>query len=502
MMSAMPALARRAAWLGAAVLLCAAIFSEGVHHADEHYQILEFAGWKLGITPADQLPWEFAERMRPALQPAMVVAVHRALAVLGEPDPFTVTMLMRMFAAALTFLAALLLLRGQLRACTGLRPGADPALSEERWLRLYLFLAFFLWFGVYCGVRFSSEGFSAALFAIGYAEIAHRREGATPWAALLSGALLGLAVVARLHMALMVAGLVAWCLFVARRRWAALVPIIAGGIIGFAAGAFIDRWFYGEWVLTAWNYIDLNLLQGKAASFGTQPWWHYFAALLERMVPPFSLLFLAPPLVLFALRRRDPLTWTVLPFLLAHMLIGHKEYRFMFPVLPLLPALVVGGLALMQERGWFRWPGAKGKRILRAAFLLVHVPMLAVVLIKPAQLEAGCYRALHGIAQPGDMLLYTHDERFRHSVPVWYTRPRGLGIAPLESLTEWPSGGRVFFASHAAHAAPPKGMQAEVIQSAYPEWLLRIGIGGWSDGANVCRIWEVQRPSDWEPVEH
>ena len=141
MMSPMPVLARRAAWLGAAALLCAVVFSEGVHHADEHYQILEFAGWKLGITPADQLPWEFAERMRPALQPAIVVAVHSALAVFGEPDPFMVAMLMRAFAAALSFLAALLLLRGQLRE--------SPALMEKGWLRLYLFLAFFLWFGVY-----------------------------------------------------------------------------------------------------------------------------------------------------------------------------------------------------------------------------------------------------------------------------------------------------------------------------------------------------------------
>lgn len=137
MINAMPGTARQAAWLGAVALLCTAVCSLGVHHADEHFQILEFAGWKLGITPEADLPWEFTERMRPALQPAMVVILHHALSLFGEPDPFTVAMLLRMLAAALSFIAALLLLRGQLRD--------NPAMREERWLWLYLFLAFFLW---------------------------------------------------------------------------------------------------------------------------------------------------------------------------------------------------------------------------------------------------------------------------------------------------------------------------------------------------------------------
>ncbi|HRD54257.1 MAG TPA: hypothetical protein PKY96_16585, partial [Flavobacteriales bacterium] len=378
---ALPPIARRASWQGGLLLLCAAVFSDGVHHADEHYQILEFAGWKLGITPADQLPWEFAERMRSALQPAIAVQVHRTLAQFVEPDPFVVALLLRMLTAMLTFLAAILLLRGQLRD--------NPALHENGWMKLYLFLAFFLWFGVYCGVRFSSEGFSAALFALGFAGLAHHRPEGRRWPLLFAGALLGLAVVARFQVALMVAGLLAWCLFIARMQWSALTLIVAGGLVGVGLGALIDRWFYGEWVLTAWNYIKLNVIQGKAAEFGTHPWWHYFAELFERAVPPFSLLYLVPPLVLFALRRRSALTWAVLPFLLGHMLIGHKEYRFLFPVLPLLPALVMGGLQAMEERGWFDWLTERAKLLLRTAFLAVHVPLLLVVLFKPAQDDIG-----------------------------------------------------------------------------------------------------------------
>ena len=486
MINVMPGTARQAAWLGAVALLCTAVCSLGVHHADEHFQILEFAGWKLGITPEADLPWEYAERMRPALQPAMVVILHHALSIFGEPDPFTVTMLMRMLTAALTFIAAVLLLRGQLRD--------NPAMREERWLGLYLFLAFFLWFAVYGGVRFSSEGFSAALFAIGFARIAHPGDGESPRAALLSGILIGLAVVARMQVVLMAAGLVAWCLFINRMRWPSLLAFLAGGLISVGAGALIDRWFYGEWVLTAWNYIDLNVLQEKASEFGTHPWWHYFTEIFNRAVPPFSLLFLVPPLAQFALRRRDALTWAVLPFLVGHMLVSHKEYRFLFPVLPLLPALVVSGMDAMSGRGWFNQMSDRSFRLLRGAFLVVHVPLLLVVLFKPAQDSAGFYRALHRVAQPGDLLVHQEADPFRKGTPIWYTRPGGLHIASAEDLTEWPKSGRVLYASSKPHGAPPEPQRATLLYSSLPSWLLRINIGGWADRTAVWRLWELQRP--------
>ena len=348
-------------------------------------------------------------------------------------------------------------------------------------------------------MRFSSEGFSTALFAIGYAGIAHRREGAGPWAALLSGALLGLAVVARLQMALMVAGLIAWCLFIARVRWSVLLNIMAGSVIGFGAGVLIDRWFYGEWVFTAWNYIDVNMMQGKAADFGTQPWWHYFAALFERMLPPFSLLFLAPPLLFFALRRREALTWTVLPFIVGHCLIAHKEFRFMFPVLPLLPPLVVGGLLAMDQRGWFNRISPGVTRFLRAAFLVAHVPALCIVLFKPAQDEAGFYRELYRLPQAGDTILHEDHDPYWQGIPVWYTRPKGVGIAPMNSLEAWPSSGRVFLARRKADANVPDPPFASLLYSSLPDWLLRIKIGGWVDRTAAWQIWELQKPTDWKP---
>lgn len=481
----LPPVARRAAWLGALALLLTAMFSQGVHHADEHFQILEFAGWKLGITPESDLPWEFSERMRPALQPAMVVAVHHVLSVLGEPDPFAVSMLLRLFTAVLTFIAALMLLRGWLLS--------EPRAADVGWLRFYLFLAFFLWFAVYCGVRFSSEGFSAALFAMGFAGIVFPRDPSTRWPLLLCGTLLGLSIVARLQMVLMAAGLLAWCFLIERMPWKRIMILLAGCISASSVGVLIDRWFYGEWVLTAGNYIDLNLLQGRASEFGTQPWWYYLTVLFERLVPPFSLLFLLPPLVFFALHPRHALTWTVMPFLVAHMLLPHKEYRFLFPLLPLLPLLVVGGLVAIDERGWLNGVGSRVSRIFRAAFVAVHVPLLLVVMFKPAQDDAGLYRELYHLTGPGDVLLHANDDPYRQVTPIWYTRPSGIRVEPIQDFAEWPSEGRVFFVAREKAPMLPPGTEATLLYSSLPEWLLRLNAGGWADRTAVWRIWQLDR---------
>lgn len=45
--------------------------SDGYYHADEHYQLIEFAGKILGTHQPEELAWEYNARLRPALQPTI-----------------------------------------------------------------------------------------------------------------------------------------------------------------------------------------------------------------------------------------------------------------------------------------------------------------------------------------------------------------------------------------------------------------------------------------------
>ncbi|HSW29364.1 MAG TPA: hypothetical protein VLH75_07700 [Longimicrobiales bacterium] len=48
----------------------------------------------------------------------------------------------------------------------------------------------------------------------------------------------------------------------------------------------MDAWFLGEGVLAPWNDFRVNLLEGKAACFGTSPWDVYLIRTPALMAPP------------------------------------------------------------------------------------------------------------------------------------------------------------------------------------------------------------------------
>ncbi|MBK8227870.1 MAG: hypothetical protein IPK70_11945 [Flavobacteriales bacterium] len=481
--SVLPSPVRRIAAPGALALVIAAIFSIGPFHADEHFQILEFAGWKLGITPATDLTWEFAARIRPALQPAIVVVVHRLLNAVGIDDPYGTALLLRLFTAALAWYGAVLLFNSRLRD--------DQALQNPRLQSTYAALAFLVWFGVFAAVRFSSEGLSAALFLIGFAQVAYGDgERSRSW--LLGGLLIGLASVVRVQMGFMAIGLAGWCLLVKRAAWPKLISFVAGVAVAQAIGLMTDRWFYGEWAFTAWNYFEQNIIAGKAASFGTEPWWWYFTQIAERAVPPFSIALIALPLLAFVFRRRDPIVWASLPFLLAHLAIGHKELRFLFPLIPFLPALVVLGAHAALERGWFKHFSDQWWSALRIVFIIVHAPLLLVVLFKPANEDAVLRKAIHDAANGPMILVHEGRQPFAQEHPVRFGRPQGLRFAARGD--GWPDESAFLLLTQEQSPVLPPGCVARECFASYPAWLKRFNIGGWADRTDRWVLWEVRRP--------
>ncbi|MFM8269732.1 MAG: hypothetical protein ACKN9V_06035, partial [Pseudomonadota bacterium] len=91
--------------LGLTCLLIAAFFSIGFHHFDEHFQILEFAGSRLGLSSSSDLPWEYQAQMRSSFQPSIVLLVHKILAIFQSKDPFLAALILRLLSAVLSWLA-------------------------------------------------------------------------------------------------------------------------------------------------------------------------------------------------------------------------------------------------------------------------------------------------------------------------------------------------------------------------------------------------------------
>ena len=407
--------------VGAAALLLVltAWNSTGHHQGDEYFQILEFAAYKLGITEIDELAWEYGERMRPALQPALAYALYQLLGGVGGVDPFVVAFLLRLLSAGLTLWVALLLYR---RYAAVVPDGLRPA---------FIALLLFHWCAYYNGVRFSSENWSGLAAVLGLLTYPIRSLGAkrqfTPAggkSAFYSGAYFGLAFLFRYQAGLLTAGFGLWLVFVHRVHWKEITRLVAGGLAVLLLAYPLTYWLYGEWTLPAYNYFAANLIEGRAAGYGTLPWYGYFELVVLRGIPPLGLLYLGGTLAYLWVYRRDPVTWMVGTFVLVHMLLARKDIRFLFPLIPLLPVLLAGaGSAVYTRYGPF-W----NRRWVRLATWLcfgVNAVLLLSVLARRADSGTGpaayIYRAFPTGAKltgPGARLFTAEG-----TTPRYYLRP-------------------------------------------------------------------------------
>lgn len=353
------------AWLLAvavAVHVAVAVLAVNPWHPDEHFQILEFAWARAGHAPLEALPWEFAARIRPALQPVLAMGVLGGLRAVGVTSPFAWILVLRLATLALA-LAVLLGVVG--RAA----PGLDPGPRRVLWLG-----AFLLWFAPLLLFRFTSENLAGILFVAALARLdgggggdgeaddgpggAGRSRGGLV-GDLLTGALLGLAFVVRFQMAFAVGAVLAWVALRgagAARRALALTAAAAGVV---AMATLVDAWFYGEPVLTPWRYFQVNLLEGTARSFGTSPWYAYLLWAPLWMAPPLGIVVAALVVAGMAARPASPWTWSLAAFVVGHSFVAHKELRFLFPLLYLVPVLYAWGAqrwgSVLSGRRWVRW---------------------------------------------------------------------------------------------------------------------------------------------------
>ncbi len=323
---------RRSLVILAVVTLVTAWFSVTFYFPDEHYQVLEFMGFKLGITPASALPWEFSARIRPWFQPSVYFLIAKALMALGVTDLFTITFVLR----ALTGLLSLTALALLARAISPTIEGEAEKRAFVRYLPLFGFLP-------YLFVRTSSETFSAAFFAAGLAMALERRSA--PRLA-LTGLLCGLAFESRYQTGLLGLGLFAWLAIVAREKPTGLTAFLGGGAVALALGLLADRWGYGAWVFPALGYVDVNLVQGVAAhQFGREPVFAYLYLLPAQIFFAITLVLMAAMVAMWLRNPRHAVTWVTLPFVLAHIAIAHKEARFLFPLAILAVSFPVLGFS-------------------------------------------------------------------------------------------------------------------------------------------------------------
>jgi phosphatidylinositol glycan class B len=496
-------------WMGLSLVfhVIASWYSVGHHSVDEYFQILEFLNYRRGGTPDYDLAVEFHEKMRPWMQPFLYAQLIRLMEALGIQSPFAWT-------AAMRFLTGLL----------GWAASVGLAIRAREWFRdspqaqkFCVYALALMWFLPALHVRPSSEGLTGSAFLVGLVLLTSAQLGVAQ--ALAGGALLGLSFEARFQTGFMIAGLLAW---MGWKAWAAraprqhvrpLIATVAGLALVIALGRWIDRWGYGEWVLSPLRYVDYNLLRGEVNRYGQSPPWDVFRMAFTESWPFLGLTLAIANVVAWIRHPRHPLTWSYVPFFLVHIAIAHKELRFFFPIAVGGPVLLTMALTSAGRPGQpmsFLNPG----RVMRPwigtptrwywRFLLINnFVALAALLMMPFARPVEFYRRVWDLIPAGtqrfEILFRGTDPYHLLGNPVYFYRPPALVTQRLEryeDLAPRLQSGETLWVFEPRFELPDEGRafarQCTPAVRSLPSWVVYLNFNGWLARAHAWTLFECK----------
>lgn len=180
-----------------------------------------------------------------------------------------------------------------------------------------------------------------------------------------------------------------------------LAPLALASI---GAACFIDSTMYHHfnqtsnftWVVLPWNFFKVNALQGIGTFYGSEPWHYYLSSTLlpalNLAFPGFvtslhALLFASGNVRMPELPRNVcvylwAVLWTVTVLSLG---VGHKEQRFMLPLLPIVMCFSAWGTDALfsastvpKGKPWF---GDRARKLFGIVYLGLNLGILAFLLL-------------------------------------------------------------------------------------------------------------------------
>ncbi len=356
--------------LAVVVYIITAINSKGYYHADEQYQIIEFAGIKLGTHTPHDLAWEYTSSIRSATMPTICYGLFSVFNLLHLTDPYTQTALLRIVMALLSLLAIHLFVRSS----------SSSILPPYR--TVYLLLSFFLWFIPFLNVRFSSESLSGISFLLAIALFQFQKE--KKYQFIFVGALLGFSFLCRFQSGFLSLGFLAWMVLINETELKKLIQLLAALAAMVLLGIAIDTWFYQKLVCSFYNYWSLfSTTDDAASSFGILPWYYYIWYLIKLPFFPIGVLIVSSIVVIIVRQPKSLVVWIVVPFIIIHSIIHHKEERFLFPIINFLPLILV--MAYQEMKSIFSHPSLHyPKLFLALPLVLINITGLIAMGTKAA----------------------------------------------------------------------------------------------------------------------
>jgi len=496
---------------GLFIFLAASFFTIGYHHPDEHFQVLEFANYKLGNSPVSDLPWEFNSRVRPTLQPFIAYLAIKCLTFVGIKNPFTYAFVLRaltgLFAWYIISKMSLLLLNH---------------FTTETGKKSFIIMNFFLWYMPYISVRYSSESLSGLTFLcalycilIFYRYSEEKKENflltANPSKnfeylpaeskyntgfLICSGIFLGFSIFFRFQISFAILGLGFWLVFVKKNQWKNLLIISSFAILSMAACIYLDYWFYGTFAFTPYNYYKFTVLSGRTQV--GDPWWYYFALFILNAIPPISIFLLIFFVIGIYKYPKNIFAISFLFFLIIHMMFGNKEMRYMFPVSFSFIYLTALGMDYIYDR----YKLSKVYSTIFTFMIILNFIILIPRSIAPASEKAPFYNFLnnYSIHKKTTVICLGKTLYEGAGIKINFYKSPNIDIVVLNKnmkindyMNQHDLNEVLLFYDKAVFNDEHEGFETEKIYSIFPEWVLKYNINDWEKRTAIWSIYKITR---------
>jgi len=477
------------------IYLVAAWFSVGHYHDDEYYQVLDFAAYKLGLEVQNTVMWEYEEGIRSGLQPFIAYVVAKGLTVFSVTSPFIWAFYLRLISLIISFASIFLFFQV-----------VKKEINTDRIKTWVIFFLLFSWILIFLNVRFSSEGWATSLFIFAYA-LYFYQSSVEIKKYFFIGILLGLAFLSRYQIGLFIFGFGLWLLFLSNEKISNLWLIILGLIVSLSAGVLIDYWLYGKLTFSFWNYFEWHILKGSIDNI-VEPWWFYVYYSMVQLIPPITLFVPLVIIIFWALFPRHSITWVTIPFIAFHHYFGHKEMRYLFPVIPFLPIM----FAMITEDILKRFEFLNKDFLKRICLFIIYISIFINIILVlltitlPASKEVSLWQNCFSKKIPSNSVLLVYDPDGSGStageLELDFYNVNKIPIISISSEADIIRKIIKFPDVKLFYAARKKGREAELINNgitnklicqALPEWILKINVNNWASRASIWQIWEIAK---------
>ncbi|XP_009126012.1 GPI mannosyltransferase 3 isoform X2 [Brassica rapa] len=308
-----------------------ALLIQTYFNPDEHWQSLEVA--HRTVFGYGYLTWEWKRGIRSYLHPMLFAFLYKVLHLTGLDTPYVMSKAPRLMQSVFSALGDLYLYK------------LSDALYGKHVAAWSLFCQLANWFLFFCMNRTFSNCLETVLTIMGLYYWPCIRDPSKDhpvnrkWGFVIAA--LACAIRPTSAIIWLYVGTLELFLTPSKVKFIFLEVIPIGSLVlGFTC--LLDRMMYGSWVIVPLNFLKFNFLSSGGDYYGTHPWHWYFSQGFLVMLFTFTPLSIAG-----IIKSKDKkLSALVLWVLTVYSLLGHKEFRFVLPVLPI--ALIFSGYALAQ----------------------------------------------------------------------------------------------------------------------------------------------------------